>query len=160
MGNLLSHTIGQSNLVYLYDSWVPSLTSRVLTPFAFQQLTAIPFFESYPNMPKATSRERKSHGHLNGDAPSFDTTVPKAPVTYKRVQAINSDDKLDKPGVARANAAVSSDKPNGEPEQVAKYKDYVGRTPTPRNPRSGYRDTDRCASIDCPPAARIVLGQR
>ena len=82
-------------------------------------------------MPKATSVESKSHANLNGDVPSFDTTVPKAPVTYRRVQAINSDDRLDKPGVARANAAVSNDKPNGDPEQVAKYKDYVGRSSYP-----------------------------
>lgn len=85
-------------------------------------------------MPKGPSTDSKSHAHLNGDVPSFDTAVHNAPVTYKRAQAINADDKLEKPGIARANAAVSSDKPNGEPEQVAKYEDYVGRTSSPRGP--------------------------
>ena len=62
----------------------------------------------------------------DGYSANFDVAVRNAPVTYSRVQAINSDDKLDKAGIARANAAVSSEKPNGEPEQIKKFKDYVG----------------------------------
>ena len=73
----------------------------------------------------STSGNAKTHAAQNRDYAHFDVAVPKAPVTYRRTQAVNSDDKLEKPGVARANTAVSRDKPEGEPEQVKKYQDYV-----------------------------------
>lgn len=111
-------------------------------------------------MPKSTSLDSKSHPHLNGDVPSFDTTVHNAPVTYRRVQAVNSDDRLEKPGIARANAAVSSDKPNGEPDQVAKYKDYVCRASISWDPWCEYRGTNCYALVVCSAATCDVLGPR
>ena len=67
-----------------------------------------------------------ANGLHDGYGASFDVAARNAPVTYGRVQAVNADDKLEKPNIARANAAVSTEKPNGEPEFVKKYKDYVG----------------------------------
>ena len=66
------------------------------------------------------------NGLHDGYDARFDVAARNAPITYSRVQAVNADDKLEKPNIARANAAVSSERPNGEPEQVKKYKDYVG----------------------------------
>lgn len=155
----IHYLILHEDLIYdcLYSSQIRSPCLASTPPSSSQQHPTIPVTqEPCPNMPKSTSVDSNSHAHLNGDTPSFDTTVHNAPVTYRRVQAINSDDKLEKPSIARANAAVSSEKPNGEPEQVAKYKDYVGIPPyLPR-----CRDTDCCALVVSPAAARAVLGPR
>ncbi|KAL2109604.1 hypothetical protein VUR80DRAFT_2278 [Thermomyces stellatus] len=71
-----------------------------------------------------TSANGGARAGINGADSSFDVAVRKAPVTYSRTQAIHADDELEKPSIARGNAAVSRDKPNGEPEQVKKYQDY------------------------------------
>lgn len=72
-----------------------------------------------------TSANSSDHTGVNGIRPSFDVAAYNAPVTYNRTQAINADDKIEKPSIARSNAAVSTDKPDGEPEHVKKYQDYV-----------------------------------
>ena len=85
-----------------------------------------------------TSANSRGHNGINGARASFDVAAHNAPVTYSRAQAVNADDKLEKPGIARSNAAVSSDKPNGEPEHVKKYQDYV-RSPLLLDPTRALR---------------------
>jgi hypothetical protein len=52
-------------------------------------------------------------------------SVCEVPVTEERVPAVNADDNINKPGVARANLAPSKEKPSGSTEFAEKYKDYV-----------------------------------
>lgn len=85
-------------------------------------------FTNIDHMMPHTAVNGLAYTTQDGWRSNFDVAARHAPVTYKRVQAINSDDKLEKPSIARANAAVSNDKPNGEPEQVKKFKDYVSNS--------------------------------
>jgi hypothetical protein len=55
----------------------------------------------------------------------FDTAASHCPPTAARKQAANVDAFLSKPGIARANIAASTAAPDGSPESVVKYKDYV-----------------------------------
>ena len=72
-----------------------------------------------------SAMQPSTDGMTNGHSSSFNVTAPNAPVTYSRIQAVSADDRIEKPSIARANAAVSSDKPSGDPDYVEKYKDYV-----------------------------------
>jgi peroxygenase len=56
----------------------------------------------------------------------FDHTVPNCPATSERQQATGSDAFLEKPGIARANLAVSAEVPDGSPtSKGAAMRDYV-----------------------------------
>lgn len=55
----------------------------------------------------------------------FDVAVPKCPQTAERKQAADAENILSKPGVARANLAVSTEVPDGSPDSAGKYRDYV-----------------------------------
>ncbi|KAL1869025.1 hypothetical protein Plec18167_008028 [Paecilomyces lecythidis] len=54
----------------------------------------------------------------------FDVAVKQATVTQQRQPATTIDREIEKPGVARANRAVSTEEPDGTKEYVEKYKDY------------------------------------
>lgn len=47
------------------------------------------------------------------------------PPTSTRRPAVDADESITKPGVARANAAVSSTKPDGDRAYIAANEDYV-----------------------------------
>ncbi|KAK3290200.1 Caleosin related protein-domain-containing protein [Chaetomium fimeti] len=56
----------------------------------------------------------------------FDHTVPNCPATSERQQATGSDAFLEKPGIARANLAVSAEVPDGSPtSKGAAMRDYT-----------------------------------
>ncbi|KAK3347420.1 Caleosin related protein-domain-containing protein [Neurospora tetraspora] len=57
----------------------------------------------------------------------FATAVPKCPPTAERPQAPDIDAIIDKPSIARANLAVSTEQPEGSPEYVdtLNLKDYT-----------------------------------
>lgn len=67
----------------------------------------------------------QDHCDASGASCNFNVAAQNAPVTYSRVQAIDADEKIDQPSIARANAAVSMEKPDGDPENTRKFKDYV-----------------------------------
>ncbi|KAF7173537.1 hypothetical protein CNMCM5623_005760 [Aspergillus felis] len=60
---------------------------------------------------------------LNND--KIQTTAPNCPVTSKRTPATSTATSIPNPGVARANAAISIDNPNGDADYIAKYGDYT-----------------------------------
>lgn len=64
-------------------------------------------------------------GQLNDVGLDFDIAVKQATVTQQRRPATAIDRDIEKPGVARANRAVSTDEPEGKKEYVGKFKDYV-----------------------------------
>lgn len=64
-------------------------------------------------------------GQLNDVGLDFDIVVKQATVTQQRRPATAIDRDIEKPGVARANRAVSTDEPEGKKEYVGKFKDYV-----------------------------------
>lgn len=47
------------------------------------------------------------------------------PPTSTRKPAIDADETITKPGVGRANAAVSAEKPDGDKAYIAENEDYV-----------------------------------
>lgn len=55
---------------------------------------------------------------------SFDVSVGHPP-TSTRIPAIDADKHIAKPGVPRANAAVTAAAPNGDREYSERYKQYV-----------------------------------
>ncbi|GAQ09865.1 probable peroxygenase 3 [Aspergillus lentulus] len=57
--------------------------------------------------------------------PKIQTTAPNCPVTSERPPATSTATSIPNPAVARANAAVSIDKPNGDADYIAKYGDYT-----------------------------------
>jgi hypothetical protein len=60
---------------------------------------------------------------LNND--KIQTTAPICPVTSQRTPATSTATSIPNPGIARANAAISIDNPNGDADYIAKYGDYV-----------------------------------
>jgi hypothetical protein len=66
-----------------------------------------------------------NHGNPNLTLP-FDYTVPNCPATAERQQAALADAFIAKPGIARANLAVSADMPEGSAtSKRAAVRDYV-----------------------------------
>ncbi|KIY02769.1 uncharacterized protein Z520_01234 [Fonsecaea multimorphosa CBS 102226] len=65
----------------------------------------------------------KANGHANGV--DFALCVKGCPVSQTRVPATDLYDYIDRPGVARANLAVTTEVPHGSKEHAAKYKDYT-----------------------------------
>jgi hypothetical protein len=66
-----------------------------------------------------------NHGNPNLTLP-FDHTVPNCPATAERQQAALADAFIAKPGIARANLAVSADMPEGSAtSKRAAVRDYV-----------------------------------
>lgn len=55
----------------------------------------------------------------------FDVFVPDTPVTRSRFPATTIDKYVDRPSLPRANAAVSTDVPDGDDEYSTKYKEYT-----------------------------------
>jgi hypothetical protein len=55
----------------------------------------------------------------------FALSVKHCPPSQTRVPHADLDKYIDKPGLARANLAVSTDAPNGSAGHATKYKDYV-----------------------------------
>jgi hypothetical protein len=56
----------------------------------------------------------------------FAVSVKHSSVTHRRIPATHADEYIEKPGVSRGNAAVSTEKPYGaDPEYVNKFKDFV-----------------------------------
>ena len=113
-----------------------------------------------------SAMQPSTNGMTNGHSSSFNVTAPNAPVTYSRIQSVTADDRIEKPSIARANAAVSSDKPSGEPDYVEKYKDYVRPSSSPPPPcnlpirKAAVQDANTQERVVRPPAARPVLGPR
>jgi hypothetical protein len=64
--------------------------------------------------------------------PKIQTTAPNCPVTSERPPATSTATSIPNPAVARANAAISADKPNGDADHIAKYGDYVHPSRSPR----------------------------
>lgn len=56
---------------------------------------------------------------------NFARSVAHSSVTSRRPQAIIPSDRLDHPSIARANAAVSIEMPDGTPGYTKKFEDYV-----------------------------------
>lgn len=56
--------------------------------------------------------------------PAFAVSTGKPP-TSTRVPAVDADDFITKAGVARANAAVSTSKPDGDRKYTADNREYV-----------------------------------
>jgi len=52
-------------------------------------------------------------------------SVQECPPTQYRPQAVDTDLYIDKPSIARANRAVSTEKPQGSVSYSERYKDYV-----------------------------------
>lgn len=52
-------------------------------------------------------------------------SVSECAETQLRVPAVNADLYIEKPGVARANQAVSAETPQGSVSYSERYKDYV-----------------------------------
>jgi hypothetical protein len=65
------------------------------------------------------SESRKRH-----DA-DFAVTAKNSPITMVRIPAINIDSQIKSPGIARGNAAVCTDRPDGDIEYTRRFKDYV-----------------------------------
>ncbi|RYP10770.1 hypothetical protein DL764_000466 [Monosporascus ibericus] len=59
------------------------------------------------------------------DPVSFALAAPKCPVTYERKLALDADQFLEKPSIARANVAVSDEAPYGQSDYARKYSNYV-----------------------------------
>jgi hypothetical protein len=59
------------------------------------------------------------------DGVKIQTTAPNCPVTFQRPLATSTATSIPNPGVARANAAISIDNPDGDADYIAKYGDYV-----------------------------------
>jgi hypothetical protein len=94
------------------------------------------------------------HGNIIGketeESPDFAVTVKKSSVTWKRVPATYIDDRIEKPGVPRANLAVSTEKPHGD-EHGKRFKDYV----------SQVNATNIILTMpDCLATTRSILGPR
>lgn len=67
-----------------------------------------------------------NHGNPNLTLP-FDHTAPNCPATAERQQAALADAFVAKPGIARANLAVSADMPEGSAaSKRGAVKDFVG----------------------------------
>jgi hypothetical protein len=65
----------------------------------------------------------------NKDNDDIAVVAKEAPVTKERVPATYTKYSIKDPGVARADVAVSIDKPNGDQEWASKVGDHV-RSPT------------------------------
>jgi hypothetical protein len=54
------------------------------------------------------------------------TAVPNAEITSARPQATRLSEKLEDPGIGRANIAATAEAPNGTPGWAEKHRDKVG----------------------------------
>ena len=72
-----------------------------------------------------TSLKDEKHAISNGDSPSITVVAKEAPITVKRIPATHINAAIDNPGVARADIAVSIDKPSGDQEWASKVRGYV-----------------------------------
>lgn len=61
--------------------------------------------------------------------PKIQTAAPNCPVTSERPPAPSTATSIPNPGVARANAAISIDNPNGDADYIANYGDFVRPRP-------------------------------
>ncbi|KAH3190738.1 hypothetical protein KXV92_003191 [Aspergillus fumigatus] len=57
--------------------------------------------------------------------PKIQTAAPNCPVTSERPPAPSTATSIPNPGVARANAAISIDNPNGDADYIANYGDFT-----------------------------------
>lgn len=75
------------------------------------------------------SNNSSSTAHADDDAlaaVNFDLSAARAPITAQRKQAIDAEASIERPGIGRANRAVSSAHPNGgEGDYADNLKDYV-----------------------------------
>lgn len=72
--------------------------------------------------------------------PKIQTAAPNCPVTSERPPAPSTATSIPNPGVARANAAISIDNPNGDADYIANYGDFV--RPRPQGARKLMLDYD------------------
>lgn len=63
--------------------------------------------------------------YTNGTEPTFTRSVAHSSVTSQRPQAVDAANTVSYPSIARANAAVSIDKPNGDAGYSERFKDYT-----------------------------------
>ncbi|KAL2163783.1 hypothetical protein VTH06DRAFT_5842 [Thermothelomyces fergusii] len=70
----------------------------------------------HASSPTTASQPDKIPGGKDTGTLPFDHAVPAAPVTFQRRQAVEADEFIAKPAVARANLAVSTFAPNGSAE--------------------------------------------
>jgi len=86
-------------------------------------------------------------------ADKFDTVAAQCKAT-NRQQAIDADDVIRKPAVARANVAVSTDHPEGIETYTEQFEDYVSTAPAAPMHSANPCCTDGAATT-CP-----LLGPR
>lgn len=71
---------------------------------------------------------------------TFDVTVGRPPTSTRR-PAIDADEFIAKPGVPRANAAVSTSSPQGNKAYTERHKEHVCRVFLPPPPPGGPQST-------------------
>ncbi|RAQ52827.1 calcium binding protein Caleosin [Aspergillus flavus] len=72
-----------------------------------------------------TSLKDEKNDMLNGDGPNINVVAKEAPITVKRIPATHINEAIDNPGVARADVAVSIEKPSGDQEWANKVRGYT-----------------------------------
>ncbi|GMF92606.1 unnamed protein product [Aspergillus oryzae] len=72
-----------------------------------------------------TSLKDEKNDMHNGDGPNITVVAKEAPITVKRIPATHINEAIDNPGVARADVAVSIEKPSGDQEWANKVRGYV-----------------------------------
>jgi peroxygenase len=71
------------------------------------------------------TRERKSYLKAAEENNEIVVIAEKSYITSKRLPAVSLANAIENPGVARANAAVSVEKPEGDLEWARKVDGYV-----------------------------------
>jgi hypothetical protein len=96
----------------------------LLTTITIKKIQTITMPEATPNN-AAKLRERKPD--IEAAKKNNETVViaEKSYITSRRIPAVSLADTIENPGVARANAAVSIDKPEGDLEWARKCDGYV-----------------------------------
>lgn len=70
--------------------------------------------------------EKSLAPQVNGDSsPPFDISVSKSTPTQTRIPAIRADGVIKRMTIPRANAAVSTESPEGDNDYTRRFKDYT-----------------------------------
>jgi len=82
--------------------------------------------QQHPQHPQQQQRLLCNGTSSSSPSPTFDVAVPQCPATSERPQALTLiPSEIDKPSIARANLAVSTDHPSGSTEYSRKFQEYT-----------------------------------